>query len=249
MDGTELAHDDVGDGTPLVFLHGITCDRGNWAPVVELLAGDFRCVNVDLPGHGGSPRTGAYDVFSQAEVVARFIDERGLDRPVVIGHSYGAFIATLVGTTAPVRGVVNVDQELDTAAFAERMAPLESRLRGDDFESAFAEFVATLGIDLVPAERRSAIVMRPDAEVVLGTWGTAFDTPPADLTAMMEPVLSAFPVPYLALYGTSISTEERRLLDLFPQVEVEEWDGLGHFVQLADPDRTAERIRSFAAAL
>ncbi len=248
MDGTALAHDDVGDGTPLVFLHGITCDRSNWAPVAALLADEFRCVNVDLPGHGGSPRTGAYDVFSQAEAVARFVEELGLDRPVVIGHSYGAFIATLVGATAAVRGVVNIDQELDTAAFAERMAPLASRLRGDDFESAFGEFVATLGIDLVPAERRRSIVMRPDAEVVLGTWGTAFDTPPSELTAMMEPVLSGFPVPYLAVYGTAISAEERRLLGLFPRVEVEEWDGLGHFVHLADPDRTAERIRRFAAA-
>ncbi len=247
MDATDLAHDDIGEGPVLVFLHGITCDRGDWSPVVDLLADGFRCVNVDLPGHGGSPRTGPYDVFTQAGVVASFLARMDLDRPVVVGHSYGAFIATLVATMAPVRGVVNVDQELDTAAFARRMAPLEARLRGDDFDAAFGEFVATLGIDLVPEERRSSIVMRPDREVVLDVWSTVFDTPAADLVAMVEPVLAAYPVPYLAVYGAAISAEERRLLDLMPDVEVEEWDGLGHFVQLADPDRMAARIRRFAA--
>ena len=145
------------------------------------------------------------------------------------------------------RGVVNVDQELDTAAFARRLAPLAPRLRGDDFDAAFEEFVATLRIDLVPEPRRADIVMRPDREVVLDVWGAVFDTEPSDLVAMVEPVLSAYPVPYLAVYGTAISTEERRLLELMPDVEVEEWDGLGHFVQLAAPERTAARIRRFAA--
>jgi pimeloyl-ACP methyl ester carboxylesterase len=248
MEGTGLAHDDAGTGPALVFLHGITCDRSNWAPVVELLADDFRCVNADLPGHGDSPRTGAYDVFSQAVAVGAFIADKGLEQPVVVGHSYGAFIATLMGATAPVRGVVNVDQELDAAAFARRIAPLEGRLRGDDFDAAFREFVATLRLDLVPEERRAAVVMRPDREVVHGVWGTVFDTPPDDLVAMVEPTLAAYPVPYLAIYGAPVSAEERRLLDLIPEVDVEEWDGLGHFVQLADPVRTAARIRRFAGA-
>lgn len=247
MDGPIVAYDDTGEGEVLLFLHGITCDRSTWTPVVERLSGSFRCVNVDLPGHGGSARTGAYDVFSQAAAVADFIAAHGFDRPVVIGHSYGAFIATLVATMAPVRAVVNVDQELDTAAFAARLAPLEARLRGDDFEGAFAEFVTTLRADLVPAERRSAIVMRPDREVVLGVWETVFDTPAADVVAMIEPALATYPVPCLAIYGAAVSAEERRLLGLIPQVEVEEWDGLGHFVQLADPDRTASRIQRFLA--
>lgn len=92
MDGTDRAHDDIGEGSALVFLHGITCDRGNWAPVAELLAVEFRCVNVDLPGHGESPRSGAYDVFAQAGAVSSFIAAKGLDRPVLGGHSYGACI-------------------------------------------------------------------------------------------------------------------------------------------------------------
>lgn len=242
----ELIHDDVGEGPPAVFLHGITCDRGSWSPVVDRLSDRMRCINVDLAGHGESPRTGAYDVFSQAELVAGFIAGLGVERPLVVGHSYGAFVATLVGTMAPVCGVVNVDQELDSAAFARRLTLLELRLRGDDFEAAFDEFIETLGRELIPEQRRRLALMSPDREVVLGVWDTVFDTPPEDLVAMMEPALAAYPVPYLAIFGSAVSDEERRLLRLLPDGEVEEWDGLGHFLQLVDPDRTAARIADFA---
>lgn len=241
-----LAYDDTGRGPAIVFLHGITCDRSNWRPVVDLLADRFRCVNVDLAGHGESPRTGAYDVFSQAGSVAAFLTAREIDRPLVVGHSYGAFVATLVGASGAVSGVVNVDQELDTAAFKERIAPFERRLRSDDFESAFLEFAAGLHADLVPEERRHLVAMRPDRDVVLGAWETVFDTPATDLVSMVEPTLSSYPVPYLALYGNRISAEEQRLVGLLPDVQVEVWEGLGHFVMLADPRRTADRIARFA---
>lgn len=214
--------------------------------MVDLIADRYRCINVDLAGHGESPRTGAYDVFTQAGSVAELVAELGLDRPVVVGHSYGAFIATLVGASAPVGALVNVDQELDTAAFKARITPLEDRLRSDEgFEPAFREFVATLRPDLVPEDRRPLAAMRPDQELVLGVWRTVFDTPAADLGALVEPVLASYPVPYLAIYGQSISVEEQRLAGLIPDVEVEEWDGLGHFVMLADPRRTADRIAAF----
>lgn len=245
----DLAYDDVGSGAPIVFLHGITCERSNWEPVVDVLRDRYRCINVDLAGHGESPRTGNYDVFSQAESVGGFIAALDLDTPVLVGHSYGAFIATLCGTTEPVRGVVNVDQEMDTAAFMATVAPFESRLRGDDFPAAFDEFTATLRPDLVPVERRSLIRMKPDQDVVLSVWATVFDSDPADLVAMVEPALAGFPVPYLAIFGTTISDEERRLIELVPDVEIEEWAGMGHFVQLADPVRTAERIDRFARRL
>lgn len=246
---TALAFDDTGRGVPLVFLHGIAMQRSAWGPVVDLLADRYRCVNVDLAGHGESPRTGAYDVFSQAGAVGELVSDLGIERPVLVGHSYGAFTATLAGATTPVRGVVNVDQELDTAAFKQTVAPFESRLRGDDFESAFGEFTETLRADLVPDQRRTLATMAPDREVVLGVWTTVFDTSAEDLNAMVEPVLSTYPVPYLAIFGSEISADERRLVELVPDVEIEQWEGLGHFVHLVDPQRTAERIARFVDRL
>lgn len=246
---TKLAFHDNGSGIPLVFLHGIAMDHRSWQPVVDLVSDRYRCVNVDLVGHGGSTHGGAYDVFTQAGAVAELISELDLDRPVVVGHSFGAFTATLLGTMAPVRGVINVDQELDTASFKRSVSPFEPRLRGDDFDAAFAEFVTTLRPDLVPAERRDMATMVPDRDVVLGVWTMIFETPAADLNAMVEPVLASYEVPYLAIFGKPISEEERHMLGLIPGATVEEWDQMGHFVHLVDPKRVAERISAFVESL
>lgn len=246
---TNLAYEESGDGTPLVFLHGITMTRAAWRPVVDLLSDTFRCINVDLVGHGESPRTGAYDVFTQANAVGELIGSLGLDRPVLVGHSFGAFTATLLGANAPVRGVVNIDQEMDTASFKRKIAPFEQRLRGDDFVAAFTEFAESMGSGLVQDQWQHLTAMEPDPEIVLGVWTMVFDTPTADLNALVEPVLASYQVPYLAIFGNPVSDEERRLIGNVPDHTIEEWVGLDHFIHLVDPERTSRRIAEFAAGL
>src|SRR5690348_9950737 len=119
-----LAVDDVGETDvrpPLVLLHGLTFDRTMWRPaLMELGRVDpgRRSLAVDLPGHGDSPGWDRYDVESVAEGVHRAVEEAGLSAPVIVGHSLGAIIAGVYAGRFATSGVVNVDQPLQTAAFA-----------------------------------------------------------------------------------------------------------------------------------
>ena len=246
-----LAYTEAGSGTSLVFLHGITANRHHWGPVVERLADDFGCLSVDLLGHGDSPRGESADLFSQIEALISLLDERGLDAPVLVGHSFGGFVATFAAAARTVRGVVNVDQPFDTAAFRATIAPLEDRLRGAEFQAAFAEFIETQRPDLVPAEHQQTTRanIRPRQDVVLDVWASVLDTPPADLVAQVEAALPAVTAPYLAVFGSPISEQEQALQALIPNGRVEVWDGLGHFVHLVDPDRTARRVAAFVDTL
>jgi pimeloyl-ACP methyl ester carboxylesterase len=246
-----LAYEEAGSGPPVVFLHGITANREHWRPVADRLAGEFRCLNVDLLGHGESPRGGAVDLFGQVGALMSLFDHLSLQAPVVVGHSFGGFIATFTATARALHGVVNIDQPFDTAAFRLSIAPLEGRLRGEAFDAAFAEFVETQGADLVPPERQHVLRsnIRPKQDVVLAVWGPVLDTPPPDLVAQVEAALPAVTAPYLAVFGTPISEAERALQALIPNGRVEVWDGLGHFIQLVDPDRVADRIAAFVHAL
>jgi pimeloyl-ACP methyl ester carboxylesterase len=72
--------------TPLVFVHGLTFSRRTWDPVVTQLRDSFRCVAVDLPGHGESGGSGA-DPRATCERLNRTLDALGVERPVVVGHS------------------------------------------------------------------------------------------------------------------------------------------------------------------
>lgn len=247
----QLAHDEVGTGDPIVFLHGITANRHHWDPVVERLEGAQRCINVDLLGHGDSPSGLAVDLFAQVEALLELLEALDLRAPVIVGHSYGGFIATFAATARTVGGVVNVDQTFDTGAFRAAIQPLADGLRGDDFAATFDRFLTSQRPDLVPAARQELlhINVRPRQEVVLGVWGAVLDAPAEELAGQVEAVLPAVTAPYLGLFGAPLSPEEQRLQSLIPQGEVEVWDGSGHFLHLVDPDRMAARIAAFVATL
>lgn len=249
----QLAYADSGPetGDPLVFLHGITANRSHWVPVVDRLNDRHRCINVDLLAHGASPPGSDSALFGQVGAVRSLLEHLELEAPVLVGHSYGGFVATAVAATGPVRGVVNIDQPFDLTAFRDVLGPLESRLRGDGFAAAWDEFVEWERIDLVPPERRALARdnIEPRQEVVLEVWSTVLETPADELAAQIEALLPSVKSPYLGIYGSALSAAEVRLQALIPHGTVEVWDGLGHFVQLVDPKRTAARIASFVDSL
>ena len=249
--GEQLAHDDLGTGDPIVFLHGITANRHHWGPVVERLRGSHRCINVDLLGHGDSVAGAAVDLFAQVGGLLGLLEALDLEAPVLVGHSYGGFIATFAATAGTVRGVVNVDQTFDTRAFRTAIEPLAGGLRSDAFAATFDHFLASQRPDLVPPPRQELLHsnMQPRQEVVLGVWGPVLDAPAAELAGQVESVLPSITVPYLGLFGAALSAAEQRLQSLIPQGEVEVWDGSGHFLHLVDPDRMAARVEAFAATL
>jgi pimeloyl-ACP methyl ester carboxylesterase len=249
---TDLIYDHTGSGDPLVFLHGLGCSRHHWDPVAERLTDRYRCFKVDLVGHGDSPRSGPADLFGQVVAITGLLDELGLDQPVLVGHSFGGSIATVTAGARPLRGVVNVDNPFDPAgAIPDLLLSFERRLRGDDFDAAFAEIMEHLGLDLVPAERQRLVRdnIRPQRDVVLETWNLTFDTPREEVAELIRAGLATVAAPYLGIFGAPLSEQERGLQALIPQSTVEVWDGHGHWLHLVDPDRTAARIDAFASSL
>ena len=243
---TLLACDDIGDGQPVVFLHGLTFSRRTWQPVVDLLSDRFRCITVDLPAHGetgGSPAT----LQEVAERVHSLVVELAAEPPVVVGHSMGALIATLYGASFPTRGVVNVDQSLLVGRFAQLVQQLEPALRAD-FDRAFAPFRQSIGVEALPEPVRSQTLSTQTVEqdVVLGYWGEVVEKGPDVLQSMITTTLQAIRTPYLAVMGHQVSDDERDYLQAnLGDVLIEEWDGQGHLLHLVDPERFAERVAVF----
>src|SRR5215470_1038033 len=78
----------------VVFIHGIGGSARVWAAQVESFAtAGFHPVALDLPGYGARPAVDALDFESLAADVEAAIDQRGLARPVLVGHSMGGMIA------------------------------------------------------------------------------------------------------------------------------------------------------------
>lgn len=108
----ELSAFVLGDGPPVLLLHGLGATKLSWLPLLSPLAERFRVVAPDLPGHGESskPRT-AYTPAFYGGVVRRLLDALGEDRAVLVGNSMGGRIALEVAARAPrrVRGLVLLD--------------------------------------------------------------------------------------------------------------------------------------------
>lgn len=252
-DGTRIGYVVAGAGPPLVLVHGITESHRAWDPLLEKLADRRQVVAVDLRGHGGSERRAPYDPATLASDLHAVVRELGLEAPLMVGHSLGGVVVSVyAGAGFPARGVVNVDQPLALGAFKEALEPLAPMLQGDteSFAGAVATVFAVLDGPLPAAERaRLDSCSSPEQEVVLGIWGTVFDTPAEQLDALSATLLAGIRVPYLSLHGNDPGPDYAQWLrGLVPSAIVEVWPDTGHYPHLVDPARFVARLGAFDAA-
>ena len=101
-----------GEGRPVVLLHGLASTCRIWDFVAPILARDFAVIAVDQRGHGdsGKPEHG-YDFASVAGDAAGLLKGRGIQSPVLVGHSWGADVALELAVARPdlLQGIVFVD--------------------------------------------------------------------------------------------------------------------------------------------
>ena len=151
----------------VVFIHGIGGAARVWAAqVASFSARGFAPVALDLPGYGGRPPVTALDFDALASDVERAIAARGLDRPVLVGHSMGGMVAqtalrrrpdgyraAVLACTSPAFG--NADGEFQRKFVADRLGPLDA---GETMADLAPRMVARMiGPAADPAGRALAI--------------------------------------------------------------------------------------------
>ncbi|SFG76958.1 alpha/beta fold hydrolase [Methylobacterium gossipiicola] len=103
-EGRRLAYADVGDGPPLVLIHGtLLALEDMWIALGHSLAPHYRIIVVDRPGHGLSTRRRLVDAspWRQATLIHEALQALGVERPILVGHSFGGTVALCHGLLFP----------------------------------------------------------------------------------------------------------------------------------------------------
>lgn len=115
--GVRLHYTDTGNpqGQPVVIMHGWGCDVSTVASIAEAMEDSMRVISVDLPGHGQSgepsllPGNEPWGVYEYADCIGLLISFLHLQKPVLIGHSYGGRIAIVLGASLDIDKIILVD--------------------------------------------------------------------------------------------------------------------------------------------
>ena len=110
IDGLRIHYTDSGTGREVLLLHGWGVDSSVMEPLRLHLAQTCRAVSVDLPGFGGSETPpGVWGVYEYADLVQHFIAALGLQRPVLLGHSFGGRLTIILGSRGAADQVILTD--------------------------------------------------------------------------------------------------------------------------------------------
>lgn len=247
----------AGDGPPLLLLHGAVSDSRVWRVEIDAFADEHTVVAWDAPGCGGS--SDAPDEFGMARFaacLAGFVDALRLERPHVLGHSWGSTLALELALRHPdcARSLVLVG---GYAGWAGSLPPdeVERRLR---FALAAADAVEVgewdptsmpgLFSDTMPADRARELVA-----IMADTRAAATRTMAHAIAASdLRDALGHIALPTLLVYGDA---DERSPVAIaedlharLPRSTLNVLPGLGHECYVEDPPAFEAAVRPFLRA-
>lgn len=257
VSGLDIAFRRAGHGAPLVLLHGGMCDSRVWRPQLESLADEFTLVAWDAPGCGGSSDPpDSYRLPDYADCLAGLIDALGLDRPHLVGHSFGAGLALALYERRPtmprslvlVAGYAGWAGSLPAGEVQTRLQ-LALRLASELPRPVTPDSLPGLFARKPPAGHLAELAAVMSDVRPVGTRVMAHAFAEADLRDLLPQIT----VPTLVLNGDADERSPRavweRLHAGIPGSALVLLPGVGHEVAIEAPDAFDTEVRRFLAAV
>jgi pimeloyl-ACP methyl ester carboxylesterase len=253
VQGLPIAFERAGDGPPLLLLHCLPGDRRIWRRQVEDLADEFQVIAWDAPGCGRSAAlAGDFGTGDVARHLIGFIRALGLQRPHVLGLSWGAGVAlelyrqesAIPGTLILASGYAGWAGSLPADARNQRLAAYlrAAEMPGEEVMRSWAPgfFSATASAELT--EEVVPIASEYDPRVLSSLARSFAET---DLREMLPTI----DIPTLLLYGDadtrSPSYVAEALHKAIPGSTLVLMPGVGHISNVEAPERFNAEVRNF----
>ena len=262
-DGTAIAYATAGDPAhpSIVMIHGWAQQFTCWQPIFDRLADRFHLVALDLRGHGGSAKPDDPTAYTDTPLwgadIAAVIAAEGLQRPTLVGWSYGSRVIaahlathgdTHLGGVVLAGGILAIGAAREDWMVGAASPGLDRDLYTDDLPrrlAATARFVDACTAVPLPRQTYGALVganMLCPPHVRRALFGTDLD---------LRPVYAAMTCPGLVIHGMAdaVVTPQtgQTAAKLMRRGQFLPYDGIGHAPFLEDPDRFAADLAGFVS--
>ena len=256
-----------GAGSNVVLIHGVTSSLAMWYnSVLPQLESSHRVTAYDLRGHGlsGLTETGYTSAALAGDFIA-LLDSLGIEKTLVVGHSFGGVVGLHAAVEHPdrIRGVVMLDSGLaclrylriieDWAGwnarpevFKERGLTLERFLELDSKQDVTDILLHGAGAPRIGGFRKGETALTPRLRRLLEETRIGFEF--RDVAGLTEDRLQMLETPVLALYGETSPYQKmaKRLGELIRNCRHQVIAGAGHFYAVHRPELMMASILSFA---
>ena len=269
LHGDRVAYLDEGSGETILLLHGIAGSSQTWRSVIRPLSRKFRVVAPDLLGHGHStkPRTD-YSLGALAVLVRDLLDELGIARATIVGHSLGGGIAMQFIYQHPSYGQrlvligsgglgpdVGLPLRLASLPGAELVLPLIAPRQVANAGDRLLAWLHKAGIESPRGEELwrhyGSLSDGPTRRAFLRTLRAVVDHRGQSVSALSR-LTSRTDFPVMAIWGERDAIIPVRhayaAQEMRPDVRLEVLADVGHFPHAERPAQVAELIEDFIAA-
>lgn len=266
VNGIEVHYQQKGAGPDVVLVHGITSCLAQWyVEILPTLARDYRVTMYDLRGHGLSQMTEhGYSSFDMSTDLLALLDHLGIERPILVGHSFGGAISLHLALrhAERVRAVAVLDTGLACLRYlrivrdwegwqthgdqlAQFGITLERFLEADSKQDVTDFIKLSLSVPLQAGFRRGQSPLTPRLTRLLEQTRIGHEF--REICGLTEETIPKIETPVLALYGGASPYERiaRRLNDLLPRCRYEVQEGSGHFYAIEEPGLVLAQLKDF----
>jgi esterase len=244
----------VGEGPPLIILHGLLGSADNWRSMSRRLGAHYKVFAIDLRNHGRSPHSDIFDYDVMTADLREFMEQQALRRIMLLGHSIGGKVAMqfALDYSEQVDRLVIVDIAPKPYELSERYI-LEA-LRSLDLTryKSFADVDAALAEE-VSGESLRQFLLKNLARDETGClrWKVHLEAIYRNYDKLARGLAPerTFDKPTLFIRGgrsNYIEDDDARFIrQIFPQADIATLPEAGHWVHIDTPEEFYQTVHNF----
>lgn len=244
----------LGEGAPLIILHGVFGSSDNWQTVGKVLAEQYKVYLVDLRNHGNSPHSDDFNYDLMAKDIRELIDDEDIESAYLLGHSMGGKVAMTFSNKYPekVKKLIVVDiapkayaphhQQIFDGFHAVDLENIKSRGEAD---KQMSEVISNMGI------RQFILKNLYRDKNATFSWKLNLEVIKREASKIGEGLVpnTPFKKPALFIAGGKSDyiqeTDHEMIRSIFQNTEIITIEGAGHWVHAEKPTELVNAVTAF----